>query len=116
MDTTVIHVHQIVGHPICVDADDGTKVYEHIKIFLAEERTVCVSFQNIEMITSAFLNTAIGQLYGIFSEEDIKKLLSVKDMTATDAELLQRVVKTAKLYYSDPERMEKSIQAILGED
>ena len=96
-------------------SDDGQKVYELIKKALLENRKVKVSFQNVEMLTSAFLNTAIGQLYKDFSEGEIKNTLSVDNMSKEDASLLKRVVSTAKLYYKDPEEMEKSIAEILGE-
>ena len=115
METLTISVFNIVGNPFCVEADDGQKVYEMIKEALQKNRKVKVSFQNVEMLTSAFLNTAIGQLYKDYSEIDIKKNLSVDNMLREDAALLKRVVNTAKLYYNDPEKMEKSISDILGE-
>ena len=41
---------------------------------------------------SAFLNAAIGQLYGKFSEETIRASLGVSDMEQEDLALLKRVV------------------------
>jgi hypothetical protein len=116
MEKTTLNVYQIVGNDICVEADDGTKVYEKIKLFLSEKKEIALSFINVTMLTSAFLNTAVGQLYKDFSEDEVKTLLSVKDLTSDYAALLNRVVKNAKQYYKDPERMEKSIQEILNED
>jgi hypothetical protein len=115
MNDIVINVYQVVGNDKCVEADDGVKVYEKIKLLLAEKKKIILSFINVEMLTSAFLNTAIGQLYKDFSEEDIKALITVKDLPPDDVVLLNRVVQNAKLYYKDPDRMEKSIQDILGE-
>lgn len=115
MEILTISVFNVVGNSFCVEADDGQKVYELIKKALLENRKVKVSFQNVEMLTSAFLNTAIGQLYKDFSEGEIKNNLSVDNMSKEDASLLKRVVSTAKLYYKDPEEMEKSIAEILGE-
>ncbi|MFO0793045.1 MAG: STAS-like domain-containing protein [Candidatus Brocadiaceae bacterium] len=115
METLTISVFNTVGNPFCVEADDGQKVYELIKKALQENRKVKVSFQNVEMLTSAFLNAAIGQLYKDFSEGEIKDKLSVENMAKEDASLLKRVVNTAKLYYKDPQKMEKSISEILGE-
>jgi hypothetical protein len=37
-------------------------------------------------------------------------------MSPDDTALLNRVVKNAKQYYENPERMEKSIQEILDDD
>jgi hypothetical protein len=115
MDEMTVSVYQIVGNETCVEADDGDKVCEKLKLLLAQKKKVILSFLNVQMLTSAFLNTAIGQLYKDFSEDDIKALIEVKDLPADDAVLLERVVKNAKLYYKDTSRMEQSIKEILGE-
>lgn len=74
-----------------------------------------VDFQNVEMITSAFLNTVVGQLYRDYHSAFIKEHLSVVNMLPEDMALLKRAVDTVKLFYSDPERLQKSIDEILGE-
>lgn len=109
-------VYQIVGSDICVEAEDGQKVYEVLYDFLSKKQVVILSFLNVTMITSAFFNTAIGLLYKDISEEDIKKFLKLEDLQPADAVLLKRVVETAKLYFKEPERLEKSIQEILEEE
>ena len=43
-------------------------------------------------LTSAFLNAAIGQLYGTFSEGQIRSQLKVEDVEPDDLALLKRVV------------------------
>lgn len=115
MDEIVIHVFNIVGNSFCVESADGEKVYDLIAKAMKEGKKVKISFQNVEMLTSAFLNTAIGQVYRDFSEKEIKEKLSVDQMAPEDVSLLKRVTNTAKLFYKDPDRMEKSIKKILGE-
>lgn len=116
MQEIIIHVFNVVGSGFCVEADDGQKVYGLIKKAFHEGRKIKLSFQNVEILTSAFLNTAIGQLYRDFSEEEIKSSLSVENMLPEDKALLKRVTGTAKLYYKDPDGMQKSINEILGEE
>lgn len=108
-------VYQIVGSDICVEADDGKKVYDVICEFIKQKQPFVLSFLNVNMLTSAFLNTAIGLLYKDFSEEEIKKYLSVADIDSTDAVLLKRVVDTAKIFYSDPDRIRNSLKEVLEE-
>jgi len=67
------------------------------------------------MMTSTFLNTAIRLLYRDFKEDKIKSNLSVEQMLPEDRTLLKRVVKTARLYYKNPKKMQESIKEILGE-
>jgi hypothetical protein len=64
-----ISVFEIVGSPLCVASDDGKKVYERIWKAIKQERSVALSFMNVTSLTSAFLNVAIGQLHGEFSEK-----------------------------------------------
>ena len=113
-----IRVFEVVGNGFCVASDDGQKVHDQIAIALREARKVNLSFHNVESLTSAFLNAAIGQLYGEFSEEQIKTSISVKDMSGDDLGLLKRVVDTAKQYFKDPERFKKAREEVLedGDD
>lgn len=108
-------VYQIVGNEICVEAEDGLKVSAIIRDFISNKKKIQLSFLNVKMLTSAFLNTAIGILYKDFSDEDIKTYLSVTDIDSTDAVLLKRVVETAKAFYSNPDRIRNSLKEILEE-
>lgn len=108
-----LSVFEVVGSPLCVASDDGQKVYERIASAMKEDRSVTLSFLNVSSITSAFLNTAIGQLYGTSSEEKIRSNLNVKDMQPDDLALLKRVVETAKQYFKDPKRFDKAVQATI---
>jgi len=110
-----ISVFNTVGNSFCVEADDGQKVYNLIQKALQEGKKVKLSFQNAEMLTSAFLNTAIGQLYRDFPEDKVKSSLTAEYLSPEDKALFKRVTTTAKLYYKDPERMQNSIKEILGE-
>lgn len=110
-----LSVYEIVGSPLCVASEDGQKVYDRIEAALKEARTVALSFRNVTSLTSAFLNAAIGQLYGSFNEEDIRLKLRVQDMEPDDRLLLKRVVDTAKEYFKDPHRFEQAEQEVLGD-
>lgn len=99
-----LSLFEIVGSPFCVASDDGQKVYDRIAIAFKEGWNVTLSFLNVTSLTSAFLNVAIGQLYGVFSEDEIRAQLRVRDMQPDDRLLLKRVVETAKQYFQNPQR------------
>ncbi len=111
-----ISIFETVGSQLCVASDDGQKVHDRVALALKEGRHVTVSFLNVTSLTSAFLNAAIGQLYGSFTEEQIRSLLKVQDMQPDDIALLKRVVETAKQYFKDPERFQQAVREALGED
>lgn len=115
MNEAKINVINVVGDSFCVEAEDGQKVFDLIIKAFKEEKKVILSFLNVEMLTTAFLNTAIGQLYKDFSEEFIKENISVHDLNQSGLVSLKRVVDTAKLYYKDGNALEQSINDILGE-
>ncbi len=116
MDKIKLSIYSITGDSFCVAAEDGEKVFEQIKKGIIEERNIELSFINIEMLTSAFLNTAVGKLYGEFDEGKIKNLLSVSDISDEDKLLLKRVVDTAKAYYKDPDQFKASISKIMEDE
>lgn len=111
-----LSIYEIVGSPLCVASEDGQKVYERIEAALKEGQSVTASFQNVTSLTSAFLNAAIGQLYGSFSEDEIRARLRVQDMEPDDRALLKRVVDTAKEYFKDPQRFDRAVEEVLGDE
>jgi Icc-related predicted phosphoesterase len=113
MEDSSINVVDAIGDVFAVEGEAGQKVFELISEALEAQKNVIVSFQNVEMLTAAFLTTAIGQLYKNFSESEIKSHLKVSYISDSGKVALKRVVDTAKLYYRDPEAMEKSINSIL---
>ena len=116
MEKIQLNVFAITGDTFCVSADDGEKVFKQIRLALDAGKKVELSFLNIEMLTSAFLNTAIGQLYGIEDENKIKSNLSVTEISDDDKLLIKRVADTAREYYKDPDRFEKSIKKIMEDE
>ena len=111
-----ISIFEIVGSPICVASDDGEKIYKHLDAALSVDQNVVLSFHNVTALTGAFLSTALGQLYGTFSEEKILSLLKIEDTEPDDLRLLKSVINNAKLYFKDPERFNQVVREVMGDD
>ena len=111
-----ISMFEIVGSPFCVASDDGQKVYKHLDAALRENRDVVLSFHNVPALTTAFLTTAVGELYRTFSEEKIRSLLKIEDAEPDDLALLECVVRNAKLYFKNPHRFNQVVQRVMGDD
>ncbi|MHB8119048.1 MAG: STAS-like domain-containing protein [Methanothrix sp.] len=111
-----IRLTEIVGSDLCIASEDGQKVHDAIKKALQEEKDVRISFKNVDDLTSAFLNSAIGQLYSEFSEDELKASLAVSDASPEDLLLLKRVIQRAKEFFMDKERFEVATRELLGED
>ena len=105
-----ISMFEVVGGPLCVASNDGQKVYDRLGTALKADQHVSLSLHKVTTLTAAFLNAAIGQLYGTFSEEKIRSRLKVKNVESDDLALLKRVVDNAKLYFKDPQRFDQVLQ------
>ncbi len=114
-NSVTISVYEVVGSALCVASTDGEKVHERVAAALKEDKSVVLSFHNVSILTSAFLNAAVGQLYGEFSEEQIRALLTVENMEPDDLALLKRVVETAKEYFKNPQKFDQAIRETLEE-
>ena len=110
-----VRVIDIVGSSLCVSADDGQLVYEKIAPLLREGTKITLSFSGAETIISSFLNAAIGQLYGEFSEGQIRTQLTVSEMAQDDLVILKRVVENAKNYFAHRENYDRAWQAEVGD-
>ena len=115
-DEIVVRVFDVVGSPLCVSADDGQAVHDKVAPLLRQGRKVAISFDKVETLISAFLNAAIGQLYGEFPEEKIRELLNVRDMTQEDLILLKRVVDNAKVYFQNRKQFDQAWKEELGDE
>ncbi len=111
-----VRVFDIVGGPLCVSANDGQLLHDKIAPLLKAGMPVVLSFGRVEILISAFLNAAIGQLYGDLSENRIRDLLSVRDLATDDLDMLEHVVENAKRYFSRPEDFDRAWREELGDE
>ena len=108
-----INIYNEVGGRAAVTATDGEKIYKKILTAINNNTNVILDFINIEIVASAFLNTAIGQLYKEkFSPEQLKTLVKAVNIEKEDTELLKQVLSRAKEYYQNPEYKERLIEVL----
>lgn len=115
-DPIIVRVFDIVGGPLGVSAEDGQRVHDKIAPLLREGQKVALSFEQVQTIISAFLNAAIGQLYGEFPEDRIREQLSVSNLDADDVEVLKRVVENAKAYFKAPKKFDQAWKEEVGDE
>ena len=107
-----LSVYEIIKDEFAVSTEDGDKVFQEIEKAFKQDIKIKLSFDKIEISTSAFFNIAIGQLYGQFKSSKIKNTLSICDLSEDNENLLKWVVNTAKSYYRNPKKFEESINKI----
>jgi hypothetical protein len=110
-----ISVREIVGGPLCIATDDGDRVRKSIAPPLREGRCIVLSFAGVEMVIPAFLSSAIGQLYGEFSEVQVDSLVVAQDLPEGIHSIIESSRCWAKAYYRDPVAYQRAIQEVLDE-
>jgi hypothetical protein len=109
-----IQVFDEVGGSAAICVDDGNNIFKKIDHAITNEVNVVLSFQNIELIITAFLNAAIGQLYSKYTSEQIKAYLQITNVRPEDKRLFNMVIERAKDYFSNPDSFDESINAEMG--
>jgi len=112
MKTVTISIVNIVDGGVCVSASDGQKVYDVIRDSVLKGERVAISFASITRMTTAFLNAAVGQLYGEFPEDVIKRSLAPPiDFESWHVQRLKIVIDRAKEYFNDEPKISKAFQS-----
>lgn len=111
-----INIFEQIGSTAAVSSEDGELLFERISKGMENNVRVILDFNNIELITSTFLNAAIGQLYSGYDSPFLRNHLKVENLAKEDLELLKKVVERAKEYFKDKEKMEKNIKEALEDE
>ncbi|MCU4190204.1 STAS-like domain-containing protein [Flavobacterium sp. HXWNR29] len=103
-------VKNIIDSDIAVATDAGDKVFNEIVNYLSKNKSVTLDFTDISILTTAFLNAAIGQLYSNdkFSSDFLNDNLKVINVQSEDKPLFSMVIRRAKEYFKDKKGFEDS--------
>ena len=109
-----INVYGLIGGKDAVSSEDGGILFKEIAKALNEGSVVTLDFDKIELITSTFLNAAIGQLYSKHDSAKLREYLKLENVVNGDLAILKRVVERAKQYFIDKEKMDDAIDETLN--
>ncbi|BCY28375.1 STAS-like domain-containing protein [Flavobacterium okayamense] len=101
-------VKEIIDSEIAVSTDDGNKVFEQINSAFVKKENVDLDFQGINILITAFLNSAIGRLYESYDSEFLNSYLKLSNVAPEDRILFKKVVKRAQEYFSNKKGFEDS--------
>ena len=107
---TTIVVRSLIDYHSAISDKDGDKLCDVIDEKISDGMSVTVSFKNIDMIVTAFLNAGIGQLYGKHKWEVLDNQLKFTDFEdENDRLVIEKVIESAKNYFKNKRRMDKII-------
>ncbi|MEJ5143946.1 STAS-like domain-containing protein [Sphingobacterium sp. MYb388] len=104
-----LKIKDIIQSHKAVSSDNGDKVFRLIKKNLDTKNYLVLDFDEIELIITAFLNAAIGQLYSnnLYESSFLNEHIKFDNIKQRDVKLFKDVVETAKIYFANKASFEK---------
>jgi len=97
----VIHVADFTGGPFAVSAGDGRMLHDQTAPPFRASAPAVLSFAGIQIPSGAFLAASIGPFCADFSEADLARLLTVRDISPDDWLSAHLCMKNARRYYAN---------------
>lgn len=112
-----VNVKNVIGKGIAMSTEDGVKLYNVLYELLKKNKKINLSFGDIDILISHFLNEGIGKLYEKFKNwEILDKAIEYSEIDSDDLELLkEKVIPTAKNHFKDAIRNDKLDASILDD-
>ena len=107
-----LKIVNVINSEFAVSPEDGDSVFNLIKEKVDFKEKIVIDFSNIDIITTAFLNNAIGKLYNIYDKEKLNQYISMKNISKSDLDLVKKVIERAKIKFSkeDINILEKELE------
>lgn len=96
-----IHIVTEIKSEFAVSPEDGDIIYSLIEHSLKNNTAIILDFSDIDIVTAAFLNNAIGKLYKTFEKDKLNKLISITNVSNSDLSLIKKVIERAKLTFTN---------------
>ncbi len=97
-----------------ITPEEGKKIYDLLLESIKASQIVTLDFENVELLTTAYLNVAIGGLYKDYSSDQLRPLLKFENITNDIALRIKKVVENAKVFYQDKESYQHNINNVLN--
>ena len=95
-----LRINEVINESQAISYSDGEILCGLIESELEEQNRIELDFENIDLITTAFLNGAIGKLLSKFDDKTIKDNISYINISDIDLKLVHNVIRDA-LHYKD---------------
>ena len=114
MNTMTIKLNDFISCQKGITHGDGEPIYERIINAFHNGDSVILDFDGVEMMTTAFLNVVIGNLYKDYTSDQLKGILSFINLPNAVAVRIKKVTDNAKLFYKDEEKFTKSVEDVIN--
>lgn len=116
MNNLVIKLNDFLTMNSGVTPEEGAPVYESIINAFQQGFNVILDFEGVSLLTTAFLNVVIGDLYKDYSSEELKSRLQLVNYSSSTAVRIKKVTDNAKLFYKDRDAYSKEVEEVINEN
>ncbi len=109
-----ISVAELVGDGLFAMDTHGEVAYDLIFKALKQNRSVKISYKNVEHVTAGFITEAVGELYKKFKAKKIEELVELVDATELDADLFEIRINIHKRYLKNPRKYRRAAEIALN--
>lgn len=110
----IIYIDQRISMHQGITSAEGISIYEEILSKIKDDKLIELDFKDVELMTTAFLNVVIGQLYKEYSSEELKAHLTFANLSKADALRIKKVTDNAKLFYQNQDAFTKQVEEIIN--
>ena len=114
METKVIKLNDYLTLNSGITPEEGIPLFETIVRAFKEGCNVTLDFSDVSILTTAFLNVVIGDLYKDYTSEYLKERMALVNFTDSTAARIKKVTDNAKLFYKDKESYSKDVEEALN--
>lgn len=107
-------VHTLINSKFAVKTEDGDLIYKKIIEEFSQSNNIKLDFSDIFLMTTAFLNAAIGQFYSndsLYNQEFLSKHLELANVQKEDLPLFKLVIERAKEYFKERNDLDNFINS-----
>lgn len=116
MDSIIVKVNDHITLNKGLTPDEGEIIFSILSDEFLKGNKVVLDFSGVEILTTAFLNVAIGNLYRDYTSAQLKELLSFnEDLPDSIALKIKQVTTAAKKFYLDEDEFNNIIDSALNE-
>ncbi|MCD8312544.1 MAG: STAS-like domain-containing protein [Bacteroidales bacterium] len=116
MDTVKeIRIIDHIPNNMGIASDDAEPIYNMIVRSFNAGQHVVLDFEGVELVTTAFLDVLIGDLYENYTSDQLNETLEFRHLSPSMEGRIEGVVYSAKLYFADPEGYTKMVEDVLND-
>ena len=112
----IIKVNELISCNKGVTPDEGQVIYDKLMETFNKGNNAVLDFSGVEMMTTAFLNVAIGNLYKDFNSDRLKGLLRFINLDEATAFRIKKVTDNAKQFYKNQEEFSQTVNDAINEN